>query len=285
MMEVLFISGVSGAGKSTTMDVLEDLDYYCVDNLPLQLFSTFLELIENAGYQKVAIAADLRGINAPGELVGSDDLLEAKHIEHKIIFMECSNTELLKRYNLSRRRHPLMEQKDKNILHAIERERTLLIPIRERADYVIDTSFLKPAQLKHRLLEILNEENGEGMRIYSMSFGFKHGTPSEADLMFDVRCLPNPYYVEELKAKTGLDKEVRDYVMHSENSEQMFEKIAALTTFLIPLYEAEGKSQLVIAFGCSGGHHRSVTFAEKLAQYLEAQGFSPLISHRDIDKN
>ena len=284
-MEVLFISGVSGAGKSTTMNVLEDLDYYCVDNLPLQLIPTFLQLIENAGYQKVAIATDARGINSPEKFVNSDEMLDAKQVEHKVIFMECNDAELIKRYKLSRRRHPFMDKTDKNISHAIERERKVLTPIHERADYVIDTSFLKPAQLKNRLLDILSEDNSEGMRIYSMSFGFKHGTPSEADLMFDVRCLPNPYYVEELKAKTGLDKEVRDYVMHSENSEQMFEKIAALTTFLIPLYEAEGKSQLVIAFGCSGGHHRSVTFAEKLAQYLEAQGFSPLISHRDIDKN
>ncbi len=283
-MEVLFISGVSGAGKSTTMNVLEDLDYYCVDNLPLQLIPTFLQLIENAGYQKVAIATDARGINSPEKFVNSDEMLDAKQVEHKVIFMECNDAELIKRYKLSRRRHPFMDKTDKNISHAIERERKVLTPIRERADYVIDTSFLKPAQLKNRLLDILSEDNSEGMRIYSMSFGFKHGTPSEADLMFDVRCLPNPYYVRELREKTGLEKDVQAYVMNSENSEKMFAQIAALTKFLIPLYEAEGKSQLVIAFGCSGGRHRSVTFAEKLAGYLQNEGFAPIISHRDIDK-
>ena len=283
-MEVLFISGVSGAGKSTTMNVLEDLDYYCVDNLPLQLIPTFLQLIENAGYQKVAIATDARGINSPEKFVNSDEMLDAKQVEHKVIFMECNDAELIKRYKLSRRRHPFMDKTDKNISHAIERERKVLTPIRERADYVIDTSFLKPAQLKNRLLDILSEDNSEGMRIYSMSFGFKHGTPSEADLMFDVRCLPNPYYVRELREKTGLEEDVQAYVMNSENSEKMFAQIAALTKFLIPLYEAEGKSQLVIAFGCSGGRHRSVTFAEKLVGYLQNEGFAPIISHRDIDK-
>ncbi len=283
-MEVLFISGVSGAGKSTTMNVLEDLDYYCVDNLPLQLIPTFLQLIENAGYQKVAIATDARGINSPEKFVNSDEMLDAKQVEHKVIFMECNDAELIERYKLSRRRHPFMDKTDKNISHAIERERKVLTPIRERADYVIDTSFLKPAQLKNRLLDILSEDNSEGMRIYSMSFGFKHGTPSEADLMFDVRCLPNPYYVRELREKTGLEEDVQAYVMNSENSEKMFAQIAALTKFLIPLYEAEGKSQLVIAFGCSGGRHRSVTFAEKLAGYLQNEGFAPIISHRDIDK-
>ena len=283
-MEVLFISGVSGAGKSSAMDVLEDLDYYCVDNLPLQLIPMFLNLIENAGHAKVAIAADARGINAPGEFAETIGFLDDKQIAHKIIFLECNDTELLKRFKLSRRRHPLMEQKDKNLKHAIERERTLLTPIRERADYIIDTSFLKPAGLKSRMLEILAEDNGEGMRIYTMSFGFKHGVPSEADLMFDVRCLPNPYYVEELKAKTGLDAAVREYVMSSDNSQKLMEQIEALTTFLIPLYEAEGKSQLVIAFGCSGGHHRSVSFAEILAERLKEKGYAPMTSHRDIEK-
>lgn len=284
-MEFLFISGVSGAGKSCAMDVLEDLDYYCVDNMPLELIPTFLTLIENAGYKKVAIASDIRGIDSLAGFEEKFDYLDSKNIEHKTIFIECADSELLKRYKLSRRRHPLMDSKDKNILHAIEKERALLAPLRGRADFIIDTTFISAAQLKERILGILNEEKGEGMRIYCMSFGYKHGSPSEADLMFDVRCLPNPYYIEELKNKTGLDKEVRDYVMNSENSKQLFEKIAELTEFSIPLYEAEGKSQLVIAFGCSGGHHRSVTFAQKLAKRLNQKGLSPIISHRDIEKS
>ncbi|MBR0413533.1 MAG: RNase adapter RapZ [Clostridia bacterium] len=283
-MEILFISGVSGAGKSSAMDVLEDLDFYCVDNMPLQLVPTFVDLIENAGYQKVAIATDVRSVPVSADIENCDAYLDSRHIAHSIIFLECGNAELLKRYKLSRRRHPLMQDKDKNIEHAIERERKLLTGIREKADYIIDTTFFKTPQLKERLLDILHEDKTEGMKLYSMSFGFKYGVPSEADLMLDVRCLPNPYYVAELKPKTGLDKEVRDYVLGSEKSKELFQKTADLISFLIPLYEAEGKSQLVIAFGCSGGHHRSVTFAEEIAAYLGEQGFSPTISHRDIEK-
>ena len=283
-MEILFVSGVSGAGKSSAMDVLEDLGYYCVDNMPLSLIPTFLELIKNAGHERIAVATDIRGIDSPENYISQMSYLESKGIEHKIIFLECTNPELLKRFKLTRRRHPLMQQKDKNIEHAIERERVLLTPVRERADFIIDTTFLKSTQLKQRLLEILNEDESEGMKIYCMSFGFKHGSPSEADLMFDVRCLPNPYYVDELRDKTGLDKEVRAYVMQSEASKLLLKKFEDLTEFLIPMYEAEGKSQLVIAFGCSGGHHRSVTFAEKLAAGLRKKGLSPITSHRDLDK-
>lgn len=283
-MEILFVSGVSGAGKSCTMDVLEDLGYYCVDNMPLSLIPTFLELISNAGHEKIAIATDIRGIDSPENYISQISFLESKNIEHKIIFLECANPELLKRFKLTRRRHPLMQQKDKNIEHAIERERVLLTAVREKADFIIDTTFLKSTQLKQRLIELLSEDESEGMKIYCMSFGFKHGSPSEADLMFDVRCLPNPYYVDELRDKTGLDEEVRDYVMQSEASKLLLKKFEDLTEFLIPLYEAEGKSQLVIAFGCSGGHHRSVTFAEKLAAGLKEKGLSPITSHRDLDK-
>ena len=283
-MEVLFISGVSGAGKSCTMDVLEDLDYYCVDNMPLQLIPTFFDLIENAGHKKVAIATDVRGIDSPEDFYANTAYLEERDIEHHIVFLECTNAELLKRFKLSRRRHPLMQDKDNNIEKAIERERVILSPVRERADFIIDTTFLKPAQLKDRLLHLLNKNEADAMKLYCMSFGFKYGSPSEADLMFDVRCLPNPYYVPELKEKTGLDEAVQAYVMDSENSEKMLKKITDLTEFLLPLYEAEGKSQLVIAFGCSGGHHRSVTFAEKLAQALGEKGLSPITTHRDIEK-
>lgn len=283
-MEVLFVSGVSGAGKSCTMDVLEDLNYYCVDNMPQQLFPTFIDLIQNAGYEKVAVATDVRGIDTSAGFVQTAAFLDSRKIAYSIIFLECANAELLKRYRLSRRRHPLMQPKDKSIEHAIDRERALLSNIREKADYIIDTTFLKPSQLKERLLEILGENKADGMRIYCMSFGFKYGSPSEADLMFDVRCLPNPYYVPELKDKTGLDEKVRAYVMQNEHSMELLKKFVELTQYLIPLYEAEGKSQLVIAFGCSGGHHRSVTFAEKLAEELKKKGFSPTTSHRDIEK-
>ena len=283
-MEVLFVSGVSGAGKSATMDVLEDLNYYCVDNMPQQLFPTFIDLISGAGYEKVAVATDVRGIDTPESFVKTAAYLKNRGISFKIIFLECGNAELLKRFRLSRRRHPLMQGQDNSIEKAIEKERELLSSLRGAADYLIDTTFLKPAQLKERLVDLLSGSEGDGMRIYCMSFGFKHGTPTEADLMFDVRCLPNPYYIEALKVKTGLDEEVRAYVMQNEHSVELLEKFTDLTEYLIPLYEAEGKSQLVIAFGCSGGHHRSVTFAEKLAEALREKGFAPIVSHRDIEK-
>lgn len=285
-MEILFVTGVSGAGKSRVMDVLEDLDFYCVDNMPPKLIPTFLELINNTNddYKKVAIATDIRGGDFFNDFGSTLNQLLDKNIYYRIIFMDCSDDELLKRYKLSRRRHPLMEENDKNIKDAISREKSALSNIRGRADFVIDTTFLKPSGLKERILNILKADNLEGMMIYCMSFGFKYGSPSEADLMFDVRCMPNPFYVEELKNKTGLQKEVSDYVMNYEGSKQLLLKFEDLIDFLIPLYEAEGKSQLVIAYGCSGGRHRSVTFAEKTAQHLREKGFKPVVSHRDIEK-
>lgn len=282
-MELLFISGMSGAGKSSAMDILEDLNYYCVDNMPLKLIPTFLELIKDANHEKVAIATDIRAVDLFSDLDDTVSYLKEKDVEYKIIFLDCDENEILKRYKLSRRRHPLMEDADKKIITAIRREKELLFPIREKADFVIDSTFLNASKLKERILSVLKDEK-EGMKIYCMSFGFKFGIPSEADLMFDVRCLPNPFYVEDLKTKTGFDKEVQEYVMNSESSRELLEKFKDLVDYLIPLYEAEGKSQLVIAFGCSGGHHRSVTFALRLGEYLKEEGYLPIVSHRDLEK-
>lgn len=282
-MELLFISGMSGAGKSSAMDILEDLNYYCVDNMPLKLIPTFLELIKDANHEKVAIATDIRAVDLFSDLDDTVSYLKEKEVEYKIIFLDCDENEILKRYKLSRRRHPLMEDADKKIITAIRREKELLFPIREKADFVIDSTFLNASKLKERILSVLKDEK-EGMKIYCMSFGFKFGIPSEADLMFDVRCLPNPFYVEDLKTKTGFDKEVQEYVMNSESSRELLEKFKDLVDYLIPLYEAEGKSQLVIAFGCSGGHHRSVTFALRLGEYLKEEGYLPIVSHRDLEK-
>lgn len=282
-MELLFISGMSGAGKSIAMDILEDLNYYCVDNMPLKLIPTFLELIKDANHEKVAIATDIRAVDLFSDLDETVSYLRQKKVEYKIIFLDCDENEILKRYKLSRRRHPLMEEHDKKIMNAIMREKELLFSVKDKADFVIDTTFLTAPKLKEILINFLKDEK-EGMRIYCMSFGYKFGTPTEADLMFDVRCLPNPYYVDELRVKTGQDKAVQDYVMNSENSATLLKKLEDLVEYLVPLYEAEGKGQLVIAFGCSGGHHRSVTFAEKLGEYLKAEGYSPVISHRDLEK-
>lgn len=285
-MELLFVTGVSGAGKSRAMDVLEDLDFYCVDNMPPKLVPTFLELINSAkeSYEKVAIATDIRGGDFFKDFGETLNALIEKDIDYRIIFLDCSEGELLKRYKLSRRRHPLMETSDKNIKNAIDKEKDMLNAVRGRADIVIDTTFLSPVQLKERLLNVLKSDSSDGMMIYCMSFGFKFGSPSEADLMFDVRCLPNPFYIPELKNKTGLEKEVNEYVMASNGSKELLVKFEDLIDYLIPLYEAEGKSQLVIAYGCSGGRHRSVTFAEKTALHLREKGFKPIVSHRDIEK-
>lgn len=282
-MELLFISGMSGAGKSVAMDILEDLNYYCVDNMPLKLVPTFLELIKDANHEKVAIATDIRAVDLFSDLDETVSYLKEKEVEYKIIFLDCDENEILKRYKLSRRRHPLMQEQDKKIMNAIMREKEMLFSIKDRADFVIDTTFLKAAKLKEIIVNLLKDEK-EGMRIYCMSFGYKYGTPTEADLMFDVRCLPNPYYIDELRLKTGQDKAVQDYVMNSEESVVLLKKFEDLVEYLIPLYEAEGKGQLVIAFGCSGGHHRSVTFAEKLGEYLNSEGYAPIISHRDLEK-
>ena len=282
-MELLFISGMSGAGKSVAMDILEDLNYYCVDNMPLKLVPTFLELIKDANHEKVAIATDIRAVDLFSDLDETVSYLKEKEVEYKIIFLDCDENEILKRYKLSRRRHPLMQEQDKKIMNAIMREKEMLFSIKDKADFVIDTTFLKAPKLKEILVNFLKDEK-EGMRIYCMSFGYKYGTPTEADLMFDVRCLPNPYYIDELRVKTGQDKAVQDYVMNSEDSVVLLKKFEDLVEYLIPLYEAEGKGQLVIAFGCSGGHHRSVTFAEKLGEYLNSEGYKPIISHRDLEK-
>ena len=282
-MELLFISGMSGAGKSVAMDILEDLNYYCVDNMPLKLVPTFLELIKDANHEKVAIATDIRAVDLFSDLDETVSYLKEKEVEYKIIFLDCDENEILKRYKLSRRRHPLMQEQDKKIMNAIMREKEMLFSIKDKADFVIDTTFLKAPKLKEILVNFLKDEK-EGMRIYCMSFGYKYGTPTEADLMFDVRCLPNPYYIDELRVKTGQDKAVQDYVMNSEDSVVLLKKFEDLVEYLIPLYEAEGKGQLVIAFGCSGGHHRSVTFAEKLGEYLNSEGYMPIISHRDLEK-
>lgn len=282
-MELLFISGMSGAGKSVAMDILEDLNYYCVDNMPLKLVPTFLELIKDANHEKVAIATDIRAVDLFSDFDDTVKYLKQQQVGYKIIFLDCNENEILKRYKLSRRRHPLMQENDKKIINAIMREKELLFSIKDKADFVVDTTFLTAPKLKEILINFLTDEK-EGMRIYCMSFGYKFGTPTEADLMFDVRCLPNPYYIDELRTKTGQNKAVQDYVMNSEDSQTLLNKFEDLVDYLIPLYEAEGKGQLVIAFGCSGGHHRSVTFAEKLGEYLKAEGYLPIISHRDLEK-
>lgn len=285
-MEFLIVTGVSGSGKSTAINVLEDIGYYCIDNMPPELISKFAQICNgmNDNIRKVAFVVDIRGGDFFLKLNDTVNELKTENAELKILFLDSSDDCIVRRYKETRRKHPLDEVSYGNIRKAIATERELLSTVRAICDYYIDTSLLSVAQFKDRMYSIFLENKDDFIHIDVMSFGFKFGTLSDADLVFDVRCLPNPFYVPELKHKTGLQAEVSSYVMKFEESQQLFEKLKDLIDFLIPLYIKEGKSQIVIAFGCTGGKHRSVTFAEKLGKHLMNNGNKVRISHRDIEK-
>ena len=285
-MDFLIVTGLSGAGKSRAVDALEDIGFYCVDNMPPQLISKVAEicLAGNSQINRIAIVTDLRGGDMFYGLFEQLDELKDKGLEYKLLFLDASNQELVRRYKETRRRHPLADLVKGGLEEAIRNERILLKPARERADYIIDTTHLSANELKQRMNNIFLDNIRNSMLVNVMSFGFKYGVPAEADLVFDVRCLPNPFYVDDLKPKTGLDEEVRNYVMDSEDSRKLLEKLKDLISFLIPLYQKDGKTQLMIGVGCTGGKHRSVTFAELLYQYLSDQNHNVRVLHRDIAK-
>ena len=285
-MDFLIVTGLSGAGKSRAVDALEDIGFYCVDNMPPQLISKVAEicLAGNSQINRIAIVTDLRGGDMFYGLFEQLDELKDKGLEYKLLFLDASNQELVRRYKETRRRHPLADLVKGGLEEAIRNERILLKPARERADYIIDTTHLSANELKQRMNNIFLDNIRNSMLVNVMSFGFKYGVPAEADLVFDVRCLPNPFYVDDLKPKTGLDEEVRNYVMDAEDSRKLLEKLKDLISFLIPLYQKEGKTQLMIGVGCTGGKHRSVTFAELLYQYLSDQNHNVRVLHRDIAK-
>ena len=285
-MDFLIVTGLSGAGKSRAVDALEDIGFYCVDNMPPQLISKVAEicLAGNSQINRIAIVTDLRGGDMFYGLFEQLDELKDKGLEYKLLFLDASNQDLVRRYKETRRRHPLADLVKGGLEEAIRNERILLKPARERADYIIDTTHLSANELKQRMNNIFLDNIRNSMLVNVMSFGFKYGVPAEADLVFDVRCLPNPFYVDDLKPKTGLDEEVRNYVMDSEDSRKLLEKLKDLISFLIPLYQKEGKTQLMIGVGCTGGKHRSVTFAELLYQYLSDQNHNVRVLHRDIAK-
>ncbi len=285
-MDFVIITGMSGAGKSRTIDALEDIGFYCIDNMPPKLISKFAEIcLQSDGrISRVAIVTDVRGGELFQGLFDELDLLKNQGFSYKLMFLDASDGVLMRRYKETRRRHPLLDVVKGSIEDAVKSERLLLKPARERADYIIDTTHLSAAQLKERISNIFLDNIATGMLINCMSFGFKYGPATEADLVFDVRCLPNPFYIDELKSQTGLDKPVYDYVMKWPQSTELANKIIDLIDFLIPYYLDEGKSQLVIAFGCTGGKHRSVTFAELLYQHLSELGNKVTVNHRDILK-
>lgn len=285
-MQLLIVTGMSGAGKTLAADALEDMGFYCVDNIPPAIIPSFVELSSRGSSElgRLAIVTDVRGGNMFSELSGVLDSLKKNNISFKILFLDASEEVLIRRYKENRRQHPLSEREDLPLSDAIKREREILSQLRFAANYVVDTSRISNAQLKERLLDIFLDSTKNGLKVQCKSFGFKYGADTEADLVFDVRCLPNPFYVKELKTKTGIDREVRDYIMSFEESREFEKRIFDFIDYAMPMYVREGKSQLVIAFGCTGGKHRSVTFAENMHRHLEKLGYRASSIHRDIYK-
>ncbi|MDD6060924.1 MAG: RNase adapter RapZ [Ruminococcus sp.] len=284
-MQLLIVTGMSGSGKSCVMDVMEDIGYYCIDNIPPKLIHKFVELCRQSEMElnKIAVAVDIRSGDMFTEILHSwQKLKEDKDVEVKVLFIEARDEVLIKRYKETRRKHPLDEKFNGNMHEAIKYEWTQLAQLREIADYYIETSDMSSAQLKEHIRATFLENTTDSLVIKVMSFGFKYGVSTESDLVFDVRCLPNPYYIEELRNHTGCESCVRDYVMSFDQSKELFSKLKDLIDYLIPLYIHEGKSQLVIAFGCTGGKHRSITFTELMAKHLTENGYRVQKYHRDI---
>lgn len=280
--DIVIITGMSGAGKSVAIQSFEDMGYYCIDNLPPDLLATFLDLLVDSDkqLQKIALVMDVRG----GEVFGPisqtlNQLQESRNISPRILFLEADNQTLVSRYKESRRSHPLA--KLGLPLEGINKERLMLEELKGRAQHIIDTSNLKPKQLREEIENIFSTDLHSPFIINVMSFGFKHGMPIDADLVFDVRFLPNPFYIEELRPMSGRDHEVSSYVMKWSETKKLVEKLTDLFEFMIPHYKREGKSQLVIAFGCTGGQHRSVTLAEYFGDYLQKEA-PTVIRHRDV---
>lgn len=283
--ELVVLTGVSGAGKSTAMRFMEDVSYYCIDNMPPQLMGTFVGILaKGEEYPKVAMVTDVRSRHVFQNLIESISEIEKYGYIVKVIYLDINDKEALKRYKLTRRKHPFADKFGGSISQAIAYEKEILSPLRARADHVIDTSDLDPAKLRERLTQILLGDDSEVMNIHCMSFGFKHGIPSEADFVIDVRCLPNPYWMDALRNKTGLDKEVRDYVFSFDESNELLKRLIDMLDFLNPLYIKEGKSQFVVAVGCTGGNHRSVAIAEALKEHFSKKWDNVSVNHRDIER-
>lgn len=285
-MRFVIVTGMSGAGKSSTLKMLEDAGYFCVDNLPVPLISKFAKLLfqEHAEYDRIAIGVDIRSGQELSELEPFLDQMTEKHQPYEILYLDSSDEALIKRYKETRRTHPLagMGRVENGIL--LERKKTAFL--KQRADYILDTSQLLVRELKTQIYKIFVENEGfRNFMITVVSFGFKYGLPTDADLVFDVRFLANPYYVPELKYKTGNEKEVQNFVMQTEAAGQFLDKLEDMLKFLIPNYITEGKNQLVIGIGCTGGKHRSVTLANAITKRLDSLDYGIKVEHRDIGKD
>ena len=284
-MRFVIITGMSGAGRSTALKILEDCGYYCADNLPISLLPMFAQLMnDNPDITKAAVGIDIRNGKELDKMDGQLSDMKAAGFQYEILFMDASDKTLIKRYKETRRQHPMAM--DGRVETGLKEERAKLAFLKKEADYIMDTSQLLVRELVQNMDEIFQQNREfKNMVVTVLSFGFKNGIPSDADLVFDVRFLPNPYYVDELKTKTGNDKEVQEFVMNCTQAGAFLDKLSDMVQFLIPNYVIEGKNQLVVAIGCTGGKHRSVTIANKLYEILkEDREYKVKIEHRDIEK-
>ena len=285
-MNFLIVTGLSGAGKSMAVNALEDIGFFCIDNIPIALLPRIVDFALQGENQlsRVAVVMDVRGVRNSDQLEQALADLDAKKTDYEILFLDASNDTIQRRYKETRRQHPIAVTDHVPIQEAIERERRLLRPLRSRAKYVIDTSLLSAAQNKERICGLFLDKGKSPMALTIVSFGFKYCLPQEADLVLDVRCLPNPFYVPELKNLTGMDQAVVDYVMAAPESRELLRRYENMLEYALPLYVKEGKSQLMIAVGCTGGKHRSITFARKIGEFCQKLGYDPSVQHRDAKR-
>ena len=285
-MNFLIVTGLSGAGKSMAVNALEDIGFFCIDNIPIALLPRIVDFALQGENQlnRVAVVMDVRGVRNSDQLEQALADLDAKQIEYEILFLDANTNTIRRRYKETRRQHPIAVTDHVSIEEAVEQERRLLQPLRSRAKYIIDTSLLSAAQNKERICGLFLDKGKSPMALTVVSFGFKYGLPQEADLVLDVRCLPNPFYVPELKNLTGLDQEVVDYVMAAPESQELLHRYESFLEYALPLYVKEGKSQLMIAVGCTGGKHRSITFARKIGEFCQKLGYTPSVQHRDAKR-
>ena len=285
-MYFLIVSGMSGAGKSRAVATFEDLGYYCVDNLPIALIPRFAEicLAATERYERVALVTDVRAGGDFQQLFDSLDSIKDMGCDYRILFLDTDTPTLIRRFKETRRKHPLME-KGIPMTAAIEKERDMLAALRNRADFVVDTTGLSAAGLRERLLALFaGTDNGGAFEVIVQSFGFKYGIPPESDLVFDVRFLPNPYYEMSLREKNGTDPDVRNYVFQGGTADALMGHLTTMIDFLLPRYIAEGKSNLIISIGCTGGKHRSVAIAEALSEHLRGRDYGVVTMHRDYQR-
>ena len=285
-MQFVIVSGLSGAGKSKAASFLEDIGFYCVDNMPADLIPQFAQLClaTKGRYERVALVTDVRANLTFDGLFKALESLDQMKLEYTIVFVEANTDVIIKRYKETRRKHPLAKD-GSELASIVERERELLEPIRNRANAIINTSALSTAKLRGEIINLVaGDLKDRAMSVTLTSFGFKYGLPADADLVFDVRFLPNPYYIAELKHKTGLDAEVRDFVFSYQQTKDFLTKVEDLLAFCLPSYVDEGKTNLVIAVGCTGGKHRSVSVARELADFVSQKGYVTTVSHRDLGR-